>query len=710
METLPVIASSPEEAPPDMPEWDTDRLVTYSRSLTIDLTYRCLARCGYCEYRKDEGGLISMAEVDRLLDQAEAANCREILIMAGEQPWELPDIAEELTARYPAAASGEDAFVDLAIDVCRRAMRRGLLPHMNVGVLSRAALERLKPWNVSMGLMLETLNDDVRAHAGAYRKTAAARLRHIEDAGELGIPFTTGILVGIGESAEDRRAALQAIADLHRRHGHIGEVIVQDFQPKPGTPMADWPAPDAATMRATVGAAREILPADVKVQVPPNLLRGEPTTTADWLDLLDEGARDLGGISANGDSVSPGHPWPAIDEMETRAAGRGYRPMERLPLYAESTADLRAAADTLRHELVGDVVTYVVNRNVNVTNSCVGSCLFCGFRRNPTDGSAYWHDRAAIFAKIEDAVRRGATEICMQSGLMPDLDLRFFLELFEDIKTRWPDLHLHALSPEEIRWLASLAHQPIRSVLLDLRAAGLGTMPGTAAEVLVEEVRRVICPNKLDTASWIDVVRTAHSVGIRSTSTLMYGHIENWEHRIRHMQVIRDLQRETGGITEFVLLPFQNEHNPLSKRYPIPVVPLEESLKLTALARLYFGKDVPNIQTSWVKMGVEGVAESLRWGANDFGGTLMEETISRSSGADHGSNLEPDEIVAAIRGAGRVPRERATDYGPTPARVRDHGGAAITRTEVYDPSLSRRAAHPNLARLKPLDPAVSRQA
>jgi CofH subfamily radical SAM domain protein len=226
--------------------------------------------------------------------------------------------------------------------------------------------------------------------------------------------------------------------------------------------------------------------------------------------------------------------------------------------------------------------------------------------------------------------------------------------------------------------------------------------------VLVEEVRQVICPNKLDTDAWVEVVRTAHQVGFKTTSTLMYGHVENWEHRVRHMQVIRDLQRETGGITEFVLLPFQNEHNPLSKRYGIPRVDLEESLKLTALARLYFGKDLPNIQTSWVKMGVDGVAESLRWGANDFGGTLMEETISRSSGADHGSNLEPAEIVAAIEAAGRVPRERATDYG-TPVAVTDRGAAAITSSAVHDPSIARRQAHPNLARLKPLDPAVVRQ-
>ena len=708
--------ASSATAPP-MPSWDTDRLVTYSRSITIDLTYRCLARCGYCEYRKDEGGLVTAAEVERLLDRAVETDCREVLVMAGERPWELADVAAALGERFPqrvtdgeiAGDAAEAAFIDLAVEVCRAAMQRGLLPHSNLGVLSRGSLERLKPWNVSMGLMLETLREDLKAHSGAYHKVPSERLRHIADAGELDIPFTTGILVGIGEGAEDREAALQAIADLHHRFGHIEEVIVQDFQPKPGTPMADHPAPDAETMREAVRTARRVLPASITVQVPPNLLAGAATATADWADLLDEGARDLGGVSVNGDSVSPRHAWPAIATLESTVRARGYRPMERLPLYAESTADLRAAADSLRRELVGDEVTYVVNRNVNVTNACVGSCLFCGFRRNPSDGSAYWHDRNAIFIKIEDAVRRGATEICMQSGLMPDLDLRFFLELFEDIKARWPELHLHALSPEEIRWLASLAHKPVRSVLEDLKVAGLGTLPGTAAEVLVEEVRQVICPNKLDTNAWVEVVRTAHEVGFKTTSTLMYGHIENWEHRLRHMQVIRDLQRQTGGITEFVLLPFQNEHNPLSKRYPIAPVPLEESLKLTAIARLYFGRDLPNIQTSWVKMGPEGVAESLRWGANDFGGTLMEETISRSSGAHHGSNLEADEIVAWIKRAGRTPRERATDYA-VPHPVRDLGEAAIQRRDVHDPSLARRAAHPNLARLKPLDPAVARQA
>ncbi|HEY8953092.1 MAG TPA: 7,8-didemethyl-8-hydroxy-5-deazariboflavin synthase subunit CofG, partial [Candidatus Dormibacteraeota bacterium] len=422
MEELPVLGlDASASVAPAMPAWDTDRLVTYSRSVTIDLTYRCLARCGYCEYRSDEGGLISPAELERLLDLGEANRCREVLVMAGERPWDLPDVAAALAERFPARAhapgvlageAAEDAFIDLAIEVCRAAMGRGLLPHTNLGVLRRRSLERLKPWNVSMGLMLENLREDLNAHSGAYHKIPAERIRHIADAGELRIPFTTGILVGIGESGDDRRAALEAIAGLHRRYRHIEEVIVQDFQPKPGTPMADQPPPDAATMAEAVRDARRILPAEVKVQVPPNLLAGAATGTADWADLLDEGARDLGGISINGDSVSPHHTWPAVEAIESGVRSRNYRPMERLPLYAESSADLQAAADSLRQELVGDVVTYVVNRNVNVTNSCVGSCLFCGFRRNPSDEGAYWHDRNAIFVKIEDAVSRGATEIC----------------------------------------------------------------------------------------------------------------------------------------------------------------------------------------------------------------------------------------------------------------------------------------------------------
>jgi len=634
-----------------------DGYLTFSRSYTVDVTYRCFRRCGYCEYRADSGGLTGWEEIDRQLEEAAARSCREVLIMSGEQPWRLPDLG----------LRGEAEFVDRVIEICRRAMTRGLLPHTNVGLLGRESLERLRPWNASMGLMLETGTDRIQAHAMGGGKRFRERLRHLEDAGELGIPFTTGILVGIGEVEADRRLALDEIAASHLRHGHIQEVIVQNFVPKPGTPMADFEPPSLEVVRGAVALAREILPEGVTIQVPPNL------NFDDWPELVAAGARDLGGISLDGDSVSPSHAWPAEEDLAAKALSLGYRLQERLPVYQESAADLRWAADQLRRELVGDEVTYVINRNVNISNVCVGSCKFCGFKRGSIGvKGAYFHDHDTIFAKLQDAVDRGATEICMQSGLTPELNLSFYDQLFREIKSRWPTLHLHALSPEEIRYLAQLAGRSVEDVIRQLQDAGLGTMPGTAAEILVEEVRQILCPEKLTTSEWVEVMRAAHRVGLRTTATIMYGHVETPWHRLQHLEVIRNLQRETGGFTEFVLLPFQVEHNTLGKYFGIrQPLTLEDSLRFTAYCRLYFGADIPNIQTSWVKLGAQGVAESLRWGGNDFGGTLMEESITRMSGASHGQNLDPDEIEAAIRSVGRIPRERNTTYGPVSARPRD---------------------------------------
>ncbi|HEY6538139.1 MAG TPA: 7,8-didemethyl-8-hydroxy-5-deazariboflavin synthase subunit CofH [Candidatus Dormibacteraeota bacterium] len=662
-----IVPAPPGVATRHQPEYQANYL-TFSRSYTVDVTYRCFRRCGYCEYRRDEGGLISWAEVDHHLDQADRLHCREILIMAGEQPWRLPDLG----------LADEAAFIDVVEEICRRAMRRGLLPHTNVGLLSPASLARLQPWNASMGLMLETGTDQLRAHGLGGGKRYLERLAHLDAAGELGIPFTTGILVGIGESLADRRRALELIRDCHLRHHHIQEVIVQNFIPKPNTPMAKAPAPDQEVVRQAVRLAREILPPDVAVQVPPNL------NFASWPALVEAGATDLGGISRDGDSVSPEYAWPSEADLAAKARTLGYHLQERLPVYQESLADLRPAADRLRQELVGDEVTYVVNRNVNISNICVGSCSFCGFRRSSIKAKgAYFHDHDTVFAKIQDAVDRGATEICMQSGLTPELNLDFYDSLFREIKERWPTLHLHALSPEEIRYIAQEAGRSTEDVLRQLKDAGLGTMPGTAAEILVEEVRRILCPEKLTSQEWVDVIRTAHRVGITTTSTIMYGHIESPWHRLRHLEVIRNLQRETGGISEFVLLPFQVQHNTLGKYYGIArPLTLEDSLRFTAFCRLYFGRDIPNIQTSWVKLGPFGVAESLRWGANDFGGTLMEESITRMSGADHGQNLDPAEIESAIRGVGRTPRERDTLYRPVTERPRDleRVGAASAAT------------------------------
>ncbi|HXA27747.1 MAG TPA: 5-amino-6-(D-ribitylamino)uracil--L-tyrosine 4-hydroxyphenyl transferase CofH [Candidatus Angelobacter sp.] len=638
------------------PQWNGD-VLTYSASYTVDVTYRCAKRCGYCEYRSDTGGLIGWDVIDAQLAEAARLGGREVLIMSGEQVWLLPDL--ELPS--------EAAFVDRVIEICRRAMELGLLPHVNVGLLTHESLERLKPWSPSMGLMLETGTDDLRAHANGGGKRVADRLRHIEDAGRLRIPFTTGILVGIGETRADRERALQLIADSHARHGHVQEVIVQNFVAKPGTPMRDLPGATLADMEDAVRMARAILPASITVQVPPNLLLDG------WTSLVEAGARDLGGVSANGDSVSPSLPWESVTAMRERAASIGYVLRERLPVYPDVAADLQPAADELRRTLVGDEVTYVVCRNVNISNVCVGSCSFCGFMRKTHEARGAWHhDHATVFAKIEDAVARGATEICMQSGLQPSLDLDYYDDLFTRIKDRWPSLHLHALSPEEMRYIAEVSGRSISYCIEKLRDAGLGTMPGTAAEILVDEVRAVICPEKLNTEQWVEVMRAAHRAGVRSTSTVMFGHVENWDHRIEHMRVIRDLQRETGGFTEFVLLPFQVERNALGRHYGIRQSPsFDEVLRYTAIARLYFGADIPNIQSSWVKLGADGVAETLRWGANDFGGTLMEESISRASGADHGQNLEALEIEHWIREAGRTPRERTTTYGVVTERPRD---------------------------------------
>ncbi len=632
-------------------------MLTYSASYTVDVTYRCAKRCGYCEYRSDSGGLVPWSRIDEQLAEAAALGGREVLVMSGEQVWLLPDL--EL--------ADEAAFVDRVIEICRRAMRLGLLPHVNVGLLSCESLQRLKPYSPSMGLMLETGSDDLRAHAYGGGKRVADRLRHIEDAGRLRIPFTTGILVGIGESRADRERALQLIADSHARHGHVQEVIVQNFVPKPSTPMQDLPGATLEDMEDAVRMARAILPESVTVQVPPNLLLDG------WTSLVECGARDLGGVSANGDSVSPSLPWEPVSRMREKAASIGFVLRERLPVYPAVDADLQPAADELRRSLVGDEVTYVVCRNVNISNVCVGSCSFCGFMRKTHEARGAWHhDHATVFAKIEDAVARGATEICMQSGLQPALDLAYYEDLFRRIKDRWPTLHLHALSPEEMRYIAEISGRPVSYCIERLRDAGLGTMPGTAAEILVEEVRQVICPEKLSAAEWVEVMRAAHRAGVRTTSTVMFGHVENWDHRIEHLRVIRDLQRETGGFTEFVLLPFQVERNALGRHYGIRRSPsLDEVLRYTAIARLYFGADIPNIQSSWVKLGADGVAETLRWGANDFGGTLMEESISRASGADHGQNLEAMEIEHWIRQAGRVPRERTTTYAAVTQRPRD---------------------------------------
>jgi 7,8-didemethyl-8-hydroxy-5-deazariboflavin synthase CofH subunit len=505
-----------------------------------------------------------------------------------------------------------------------------------------------------MGLMLETGNNHLPCHRFSPGKKLEARISHIADAGRLGIAFTTGILVGIGESEEDRRQALQIIKKLNDRYGHIQEIIIQNFSPKSGTSMQDHSPPGFSDMKEAVRYAREIMPS-MNIQVPPNIFPS-------FCELLDFGANDLGGISPDTDYINPEYKWQNVDELSDVLKIRGFYLQERLPVYPEINADISFAADNLRRELVGDVVTYVVNRNINFTNVCSGSCAFCAFSRKESDTDAYLMELPEISAKIEDAVFKGATEVCIQGGLHPWLEFDYYTRMLTAIKNRWPGIHIHAFSPMEVWKMAQTSGLPISEVLIRLKTSGLNSMPGTAAEILVDDIRQKICPDKLTTREWVEVITCAHKLGIRTSATMMFGHIETWEDRIKHLEIILRIQQETGGFTEFVLLPFLKKNTKLSARYNIKALPLEDILKVTAYARLFLGKELPNIQSSWPKIGLEGVIKSLSWGANDFGGTLMDENISRCAGSDHGQFLSQEVIEEAIHRAGRIPAERDTLY------------------------------------------------
>jgi len=619
------------------------QVVRFSYSITMAPTRACANRCGYCSFYRRTDEVLSVKSAEEMLRRGAAMGCREALIMSGERPWE--------TAEFP-LSQGE--YLDYVYDLCLLALRNGLLPHTNIGVLSRGQLARLREVNASMGLMLETSVIDLPAHRGG--KDISKRIAHLEAAGSLRIPFTTGILIGIGESRQDRRAALKIIRDVHVRYGHIQEVIIQNFVPHPGTPMSGWPEPAADEVEWTVREARHILK-DIPVQVPPNL-------NPDMAPLLKAGVRDLGGISPEPDRINPDQPWPSALELKEKVAAAGMSLKERLPVHPEVGADLAPAADTLRRELVGDVVTYVVNRNINFTNICTGSCRFCAFRRSPGSTDGYLYSLDQLLEKARGAAEAGATELCIQGGLHPELGLDFYTGLLRALKTSFPDLHVHAFSPMEVFRISLETGRSLAYILAALRDNGLDSMPGTAAEILDDDVRRKLCPGKLSTQEWVEVVSTAHRLGLRTTATMMFGHIETWQQRINHLEVLRSIQMETGGFTELVLLPFMPGQTPLARRYGLTPVFLEEVLKVTAYCRLFLGRDLPNIQNSWVKIGVEGAALSLSCGANDFGGTLMEENISRCAGADHGQYLSPQSIEAAIRQAGRTPLQRDTLYRP----------------------------------------------
>lgn len=715
------------------------RRVTFSRNFTVSLSRTCQCFCKYCAFATHRAHLHAPDEVEKLLDDASRRGAKELLVLTGEKPEVNPEVARRL-AEY-----GHADFTDYVVWTCERAIERGMLPHTNIGVCSRDELERLREVTASQGLMLESVNPDLVAHQGSPTKDPAVRLEAIRLAGELKIPFTSGILVGIGESREERIEALEALAQAHRDYGHIQEVILQNFVPHPRyygaepAEIADQAQREGShgealalpkwaseitldDMRELVRASRELMP-DVGVQIPPNLSDW-------WMPLIEEGATDLGGLSANGDHISPEHPFPSVHRMRKRLAPEGYALTERLCVYPqymdpewveqsvldviklkywsfiprrgsgrreerpiardlvpgailkgrngfplspeeltamfaetrpEAIEDMRQAADELRRELAGDTVTFVVNRNINVSNVCTVGCAFCGFGQGKRSPDAYEHDEAEFVARVEEAVEFGASEICMQSGIHPDWSIADYEKWLRVAKETAPGIHMHAYSPMEID--AMSAELPLDEVFARLRDAGLGSTPGTAAEVLHDGVRERISPNKLPVKRWVEVIEASHRAGLRSTSTVMFGHIEEpWE-LAEHMRVIRELQERTGGITEFVPLSFIPFHTLLGRTHGIEEISQEENLKHTAVFRLALGRSIVNLQASWVKMGLDVATEALRWGVNDLGGTLMEESISRMAGSEHGVMLEPFDLVGAAHRAGRPAAERDTLYG-----------------------------------------------
>jgi FO synthase len=724
------------------------RRVTFSRNLTLSLSRTCRCYCKYCAFATHRPHLHEPDEVLQILDRAVSRHrVKELLVLTGERPEHNAGVAAKL------AELGFDDFTAYVAWVCEQALQRGLLPHTNLGVLEHADLERLRAVTASQGLMLESVAERLMdtVHAGSPTKHPAMRLATIDAAGELKIPFTSGILVGIGETEEERMASLAALAGAHERHGHLQEVILQNFVPHQSyygrepadiaegaaaeywrTGVGDGPQLDAPKwaspvslddMKRLIAEARRLMP-EIGIQVPPNL--------SDWWpQLVAAGATDLGGLSANGDHISPEHPFPSPAQVRKRLAQDGYALSERLcvypeyidpewvsppvldviktrywsfiprrgsgrraeltvpddaapravekardgaPLSAEELTalfserrpgvieDMRAAADELRRRLAGDTVTFVVNRNINVSNVCIVGCAFCGFGQSKRSPDAYEHSREEFAQRVQDAVEAGATELCIQSGIHPDWDLESYLGWLRFAKELAPDIHLHAYSPMEVAHMCDVSGLPPRDVFSRLREAGLGSTPGTAAEVLHDGVRERISPNKLPVARWVEIIEASHAEGIRSTVTVMFGHIEEPHELAEHMRVVRELQERTGGFTEFVPLSFIPFQTLLGRSHGVEEISREENLKHTSAFRLALGHTVTNLQASWVKMGLDAATEALRWGVNDLGGTLMEESISRMAGSYHGVRLEPDELVAAAHRAGRPAAERTTLY------------------------------------------------
>ncbi|MEU5125543.1 bifunctional FO biosynthesis protein CofGH [Streptomyces mobaraensis] len=772
-------------------------VITYSKSVFIPLTRLCRDRCHYCTFatvpgklrRAGEGMFMSPDEVLAVARRGAAMGCKEALITLGDKPedrW--PEAREWLDAH-----GYDDTLAYVRAVSIRILEETGLLPHLNPGVMSWTDFQRLKPVSPSMGLMLETTAERLWSepggpHHGSLDKEPAVRLRHLEDAGRSSVPLTSGLLLGIGETAEERAESLFALRRVSRAYHGIQELILQNFRAKPDTAMRGMPDAELDDLVATVAVARHIMGPSACLQAPPNLVDEE------FGRLIRAGVDDWGGVSPlTPDHVNPERPWPQIDELAERSAAEGFVLKERLAVYPEFIrrgepwldprvlphvraladpetglaredaavegrpwqepeevfvptgrtdlhrtidsegrtgdrradfdevygdwealreaaapgmaperldGDVRAAlkqaaddptrltdaealallhadgpaldalcgiADDLRRATVGDDVTYIVTRNINFTNVCYTGCRFCAFAQRRTDADAYTLSLDQVADRAQQAWEVGAVEVCMQGGIHPDLPGTAYFDIARAVKKRVPGMHVHAFSPMEVVNGASRTGLSIRDWLAAAKEAGLDSIPGTAAEILDDEVRWVLTKGKLPTKDWVEVVTTAHSLGIRSSSTMMYGHVDQPRHWLGHFRKLVEIQKETGGFTEFVTLPFIHTNAPVYLAgIARPGPTMRDNRAVTAMARVLLHPHITNIQTSWVKLGTEGAAEMLRSGANDLGGTLMEETISRMAGSSYGSYRSVRDLVAIAEAAGRPARARTTLYGEVP--------------------------------------------
>ncbi|MFI1255773.1 bifunctional FO biosynthesis protein CofGH [Streptomyces netropsis] len=789
-------------------------VITYSKSVFIPLTRLCRDKCHYCTFatvpgklrRAGHGMFMSPDEVLDIARRGAAMGCKEALITLGDKPedrW--PEAREWLEAE-----GYDDTIAYVRAMAIRILEETGLLPHLNPGVMTWTDFQRLKPVAPSMGMMLETTatrlwSEPGGPHHGSPDKEPAVRLRVLEDAGRSSVPFTSGLLIGIGETYEERAESLFALRRVSRAYHGIQELIMQNFRAKPDTAMRGMPDAELDELVATVAVARHIMGPSACLQAPPNLVAGE------YARLIGAGIDDWGGVSpVTPDHVNPERPWPHIDELAERSAAAGFELRERLAVYPEfvqrgepwldprllphvraladpatglaredavieghpwqepedvfvaagrtdlhhtidtegRTADrrddfdevygdweaLREAAapgmvpsrldgdvkqalkqaaddptrltdaealtllhadgpaldalcriaDDLRRATVGDDVTYIVTRNINFTNVCYTGCRFCAFAQRRTDADAYTLSLSQVADRAEQAWQVGATEVCMQGGIHPDLPGTAYFDIARAVKERVPGMHVHAFSPMEVVNGATRTGLSIREWLAAAKEAGLDSIPGTAAEILDDEVRWVLTKGKLPTATWVEVVKTAHELGIRSSSTMMYGHVDQPRHWLGHFRQLTEIQQETGGFTEFVTLPFIHTNAPVylaGIARPGPTT--RDNRAVTAMARVLLHPHITNIQTSWVKLGAEGAAEMLRSGANDLGGTLMEETISRMAGSSYGSYRSIQDLVAIAEAAGRPSRPRTTLYG----EVSEERQAAALASDGHLPDL-----------------------